>query len=216
MNYLTALLALAAFVAPISAASVKPAVPQLVTVKKVTYNGNGCPANTAQVAISPDNLSFTVIMQDYIAEIGPGIAKKENRKTCQLNIEMEYPPGYSYSILHASFRGFYNIDAGVTAYQEAMYYFSGKLKQARLDTHWVGPANDPAYLLPDSVPADALVFSPCKEVANLNIASVVRLEKSSAKKFAESGGIIGTDSIDGASETQDYKGFKFDLKWKQC
>jgi hypothetical protein len=34
----------------------------------------------------------------YVASIGPGVAVTDNRKNCQLNIDLEYHGGFQYSI----------------------------------------------------------------------------------------------------------------------
>jgi hypothetical protein len=69
--------------------------------------------------------SFTLEFDQFVASIGPGVAVSESRKNCQLILDLQYPQGWSYSILQTTFRGYVAIDAGVTATQEAVYYFSG-------------------------------------------------------------------------------------------
>jgi len=69
---------------------------------------------------------FTLIFDQYVASIGPGVAITENRKNCQLNIDLQYPQGFQYSVFTTDYRGYVGIDAGVTATQEATYYFSGR------------------------------------------------------------------------------------------
>lgn len=72
------------------------------------------------------NLRFTLIFDKYVAQIGPGIATTESRKFCQVNLQLHYPQGFQYSILKTIYRGFAQLDAGVTGAQEATYYFSGR------------------------------------------------------------------------------------------
>ena len=60
-----------------------------------------------------------------VASIGPGIAVTAERTNCQLNIDLEYPSGFQYSILNTEFRGYAGLDAGITGTQQATYYFSG-------------------------------------------------------------------------------------------
>lgn len=60
-----------------------------------------------------------------VASIGTGVPITENRKNCQLNINLQYPPGFQYSIFSTEFRGYAGLSANVTGTQSATYYFSG-------------------------------------------------------------------------------------------
>jgi hypothetical protein len=60
-----------------------------------------------------------------VASIGSGVAVTENRKNCQINLNLQYPAGFQYSILSTTFRGYASIAKGVTGLQQATYYFSG-------------------------------------------------------------------------------------------
>jgi hypothetical protein len=71
-------------------------------------------------------LSFTLIFDQYVASIGPGVPVVQNRKNCQLNVDLKYPGGFQYSILNTVYRGYAGMDAGVTGVQSATFYFSGR------------------------------------------------------------------------------------------
>jgi hypothetical protein len=60
-----------------------------------------------------------------MASIGPGVAVTSNRANCQLNINLQYPSGFQYSILGTDYRGYAALGPGVTGTQSATYYFSG-------------------------------------------------------------------------------------------
>jgi Domain of unknown function (DUF4360) len=60
-----------------------------------------------------------------VASIGTGVAVTENRKNCQINLDLRYPSGFTYSVLNTQFRGYADLAAGVTGVQSATYYFSG-------------------------------------------------------------------------------------------
>jgi hypothetical protein len=79
--------------------------------------------------ISEDRSVVTLIFDAYIASIGPGIAITENRKNCQLNVELLYPGGFQYSILSADYRGYAAVQKGVTGTLKSTYYFSGQQAQ---------------------------------------------------------------------------------------
>lgn len=37
---------------------------------------------------------FTVMSDNFVAQIGPDVAWAQNRKNCQLNINLQYPQGF--------------------------------------------------------------------------------------------------------------------------
>src|SRR4051812_38006942 len=76
------------------------------TDKQVTYGGTGCPQGSVGSVISQDRTTMTLIFDQYVASIGPGIPVTENRKNCQLNIDLIYPGGFQYSIFSADYRGY--------------------------------------------------------------------------------------------------------------
>jgi hypothetical protein len=115
--------------------------PTEVYINSIAYGGTGCPQGSVGSFISADRttlvsfemclmllltiLSFTLIFDDFVASIGPGIAITESRLNCQINLDLEYPTGFQYSILNTDFRGYAGLDKGVTGVQQATYYFSG-------------------------------------------------------------------------------------------
>lgn len=63
------------------------------------------------------------------------------------------------------------------------------------------------YLIHDEIPFTSTVWSPCGEIASLNINSQVRVENSANPKGM---GFLTTDSIDGKVS------FKVGVKWQVC
>ena len=72
---------------------------------------------------------MTLIFDSYIASIGPGIPITEQRKNCQLNVDIRYPGGFQYSVLSADNRGYAALDKGVSGTLKSTYYFSGQTAQ---------------------------------------------------------------------------------------
>lgn len=107
--------------------------------------------------------SFTLIFDKYVAQIGPGVATTESRKFCQVNLQLHYPQGFQYSILKTIYRGFAQLDAGVTGSQEATYYFSG-----RMSAPFPPPTHSlPSQLLSHFIPSN----TPAKNIVETNQAS---------------------------------------------
>jgi hypothetical protein len=69
---------------------------------------------------------FTLIFDSMVASSGPGTTITDQRKNCQLNIDLQYPSGFQYSVLSTDFRGYAYLPAAKdTGTQQATYYFSG-------------------------------------------------------------------------------------------
>jgi hypothetical protein len=157
--------------------------------------------------ISSDRSVVTLIFDSYIASIGPGIAVTEQRKNCQLNVDLEYPGGFQYSVLSADYRGYSAIQKGVTGTLKSTYYFSGQTAQVsfksllsattantlQTSTEYVfqGPVNGD-YLKHDEADSTSIVWSPCGAAGMLNINSQVRL----ASSVSSATGLLTTDSTD--------------------
>jgi len=175
-----------------------------VYVESISYGGTGCPQGTVGQSISDDRTVFTLIFDSFVASIGPGVPVTENRKNCQINVNLHIPQGWSYTIADVTYRGYVQLAAGHTATQSSLYYFSGSTQQARASTNFSGPAAKD-YTIGDRLDLNALVWCECNAVVPVNINSQVRIVGDASKQ-----GQITTDSIDG-KVTHIYG-----LQWKQC
>lgn len=123
---------LAAFAsaAPIEDSSNAEPDPSGIFVKDIKYNGSGCPAGSVSSQFSDNRKIFTITFNKYEANIGPNVQlRSDARKNCQLNLKMNYPSGFQYSVVGFITRGYADIDAGVTAEIGSIYYFSGQSAQ---------------------------------------------------------------------------------------
>lgn len=191
--------------APAATTSAAVPDPSEVYINSITYGGTGCPQGSVGSFISDDRQTFTLIFDSFVASIGPGVAVTNNRLNCQLNIDLEYPAGFQYSVLGTEFRGYAGLDAGVTGVQQATYYFSGSSTQVSTSTTFTGPTSGD-YEISDSIPFTSTIFSPCGAALPLNINSQVRLTSS----VTTATGILTDDSIDGKIT------FVVGVQWQQC
>lgn len=196
----------ASLVLTLSAAAAFADAPDNVTINNIVYAGSGCPAGSVAQNVSQDASAFTLMFDDYMAEVGPGVPFFAGRVNCQLNIDLSYPSGWSFTVISIDTRGFVELDPGVTALQQSSYYFQGQDGSAVMSSNAVGPI-DTDYDLTDSLTSDALVWSPCGEQRSLNIDTEVR-----ANNFGNptGNGLITTDSIDGQVTTV------FAIQWQRC
>jgi len=200
-----AILPVLAAAAPLDATGGTSPDPTQVHINAVTYGGTGCPQGTVGVAISDDRTTMTLIFDDYVASIGPGIAVTENRKNCQLNIDLLYPGGFQYSVFSADYRGYADLDSGVSGVIKSTYYFSGSTAQTSSEADFSGPISSD-YLKSDSANSTSVIWSPCGAEGMLNVNSQVRLTSNSSK----STGLLTTDSIDAKFTQVVY------VSWQPC
>jgi hypothetical protein len=180
--------------------------PGYVTVRSIAYAGSGCPAGTVAENVSQDLQAFTLLFDNYIAEVGPGVAFSSRRKNCQLNIDLDFPQGWSFSILTVDYRGYVSLEPRVAGLQQSSYYFQGQFQTARLRTPMVGPI-DRDYQIRDTLGLGAVVWSPCGATRALNINTEIRLENS---QNPSGSGLLTTDSIDGAVR------LIYGFRWRRC
>ncbi|EPS36951.1 hypothetical protein H072_9549 [Dactylellina haptotyla CBS 200.50] len=195
-------LASAAPVDPLTAADGPD--PKTVWIQAITTGGTGCPAGSVAQQISADRSTFTLIFDQYVASIGPGVPVTEGRKNCQLNVHLRYPGGWQYSIFSATYRGYAQLAKGQTGTQKSTYYFSGDPYQTSTQTDFKGPYSSD-YAFTDTVDQTSNVWSPCGKDGMLNINSQVRLLGDATKT-----GLLTTDSVDGKF-TQILA-----LSWRRC
>ncbi|KAF9732425.1 secreted protein [Paraphaeosphaeria minitans] len=176
-----------------------------VTIGNVTYGGTGCPQGTLSAQLNTDKTLVTIIFDAYIASIGPGVAVTEQRKNCQLNIDIRYPGGFQYSVLSADYRGYASIQKGVTGTLKSTYYFSGQTDQSTTDYTFTGPVTGD-YLKHDTADSVSTVWSPCGTQGLLNINSQVRLSSTESKAT----GLLTTDSTDLKFTQVAY------VQWQKC
>ncbi|KAI9028450.1 hypothetical protein DFJ74DRAFT_703428 [Hyaloraphidium curvatum] len=60
----------------------------------------------ATVSLSEDKLALTVLYSAFVSSAGPGIDVLEARKACDLDIGLEFPPGFTFTVIKLDTRGF--------------------------------------------------------------------------------------------------------------
>jgi hypothetical protein len=157
------------------ASVVDPAPPaEEIVIDIVTANGTGCPPGTAAITTAAGNAAFTVTYARYTARIGVGAAVADFRKNCQLNVIVRVPQGFAYGISKIDHHGFGSLATGAGAVHRAIQYYKGQTQSAYTNSAFTGPMEDD-WRISNEVPAEAMVWSPCGVVRNLNINTELRL-----------------------------------------
>jgi hypothetical protein len=126
MRYLTTSFALAsiAFASPIPDAG--STAPSSFKIAKVAYGGSGCPQGSINVDFTDSRVLPIYFGNDFTASVGPNGDPANSRKNCQINLDLQFSPGFQYTVLSADYSGYADIDAGVKGIVRANYYFSGQ------------------------------------------------------------------------------------------
>ena len=178
-----------------------------IVVDVITVNGTGCPANTAAVAVSPDNTNFTVSYAAYTAQVGVGTSSRDFRKNCNLNLLVHVPSGFTYRIPAANYRGFASLAAGATGVARGRWFFQGQTPGPFRERRLSGPLSDDWEFTDNVIETTAPL--PCGQVRNLNINTELQVDAGTSDPTTTSS-LITMDSTDGAITTT----YFFD--WRQC
>ncbi len=167
------------------------------------YGGNGCPAGSASVTLSPDQKALTLIFDSFLVEAG-GPNARVARKSCNIAIPVHIPQGFSVSIISADYRGFNSLPSGARSQFAAEYFFAGG-QGPRIARTFQGPL-DSDYLITNNLQVTALVWSRCGESVNLRVnASMTAITNTRNQD------VLAT--VDSA----DFKaGVVYKLSWKRC
>jgi hypothetical protein len=123
-------LASLAFASPVpEAAPAAAAAPPAFKIKNVVSGGSGCPQGSIDINFSDSAILPIYFSRDFTASVGPYKNPDQARKNCQINIALEYSPGWSYAVYSADYKGWADLDEGVKGIVKSTYYFSGQTDQ---------------------------------------------------------------------------------------
>jgi hypothetical protein len=183
--------------------------PAGVYVSSVSYGGSGCPQGTVGQSISDDRTIMTLIFDDYVASVGPGVPVSENRKECALDVVLHTPPGWQYSVASLTDRGYVQLDQGVAGVRETTVYVDGQATQGDSVTRFLGPDSRDYLALYNAQPSS---WSTCGSTAATSLLTVITDRRLSLDDgaAATAQGLLTMDSFDGQMTTN------IGLVWQPC
>jgi hypothetical protein len=190
---------------------------------------NGCPDNTMSIAMAPDNLSFSVLYDQFIAKTQASQRGQGGRQTlvrCLARVPIDIPDGMRMAITRIDYRGYANVPAGSVASLRSAYAFVGANSFigmrpdngrgrggpnrgmgdaiVNFDYNFSGPV-DEEYLLSSTAFTEKDAVSPCGGSAVLALRNVLRIRN---QKPADA--TVTVDSMDGKGELVYY------VRWESC
>lgn len=140
IGFFAALVAGIAAVGSPGAAQAQSIAPEFVRIRSIRYSGPACPPGSATVTTFNDNTAFLITYDEFLVEAGPGLPGSSGNKFCTVSIEVEHPPGWSYTVGSIVYRGNAVLGSNVDARFRARYNFPGS-GEARNEVLLRGPAN---------------------------------------------------------------------------
>lgn len=187
--------------------------PQRVTPGRPVHGGNGCPQGTMSVAFAPDNLSFSILFDQFIAQTNPAPGERRDVMTCDIQVPVQLPDNMQMEITRVDFRGFVGLpEAGSRAILQSMFNFRGRGGDGdRLNLRYTfnGPVMDDYEISSDVIAVNAnnsTEISPCGGQTTLRIYNQLRLQSPRGSQPAQ----VTIDSIDGGAHAIYY------VNWKSC
>lgn len=189
-----------------------------VATGQPSYGGNGCPQGSMNVLFSADYLSFTILFDQFVAELTADTKQRRDVMSCDAIIPLEIPEGMQMEITRVDFRGFLGLPQGTRANLHSVFNFVQRDRNRRfggdgdrmnLRYQFEGPVMDnyeiSSDVLSDGRSANTGV-SPCGGPVRLRILNQMKLVSAARGQSATA----TIDSIDGSSNAIYY------VNWKAC
>lgn len=168
------------------------------------YGGNGCPAGSASVTLSPDYSALSILFDSYMAEAGGNSYRTLDRKSCNIAIPVHVPQGYSVSLFRIDYRGFASIPQGGRGAFRAEYFWAGIRGPDFLVSRTEPYSGN--FTLTDELEATSVVWSRCGQSITLRVNTSAEIATNQFNDQA----MLTIDSADVSS------GLIYHLQWKRC
>jgi len=149
-----------------------------IIINDTSTSGNGCPQGSVSTSLSPDSTVVTFGFDSFQAYIGPTAAQADKSKACQIHLSLQYPGGFQYAVVDATYHGYARLDAGVTGNFLSTYYFSQDAantcttKSSITGPEWL---DGDVYTKEDQVETTATIWAPCGDTGLLNVNNRIAL-----------------------------------------
>lgn len=177
-----------------------------VTLRSFAYAGSGCAADAVTGNFPVDGNSFDIAWSGFNAEVGNGAPLRDKRKNCQINLDLDIPAGWQYTVKSVEYTGEVKLDTGVQGVASSSYYFQGSANTVRFNSLFEGP-EDRVFQIRDTLASANQVWSPCGGGRSLNVNVSVRLDNSTDSSGT---GSLFFGDVDGLAGTH------LELDWRTC
>lgn len=181
--------------------------PGRVSTGPASHSGNGCPQGTMRVTFAPDLLSFTVLYDQFVAQISAGQRGNRDVMNCDALIPIQLPDGMRMEITRVDFRGFAGLPAGARGLLHSILNFRGRGgdgDRINLRYQFDGPSMD-NYLISTDALNEASETSPCGGTTVLRVGTQLSIVSPKQQNAT-----LTLDSVDASSHAIYY------VNWRRC
>lgn len=190
--------------------------PDRVNVRGLRAHGQGCPIGSASAVIAPDNQSFSLLLDEYMAQADS--SRPTARRDCDIELDLDVPSGWAFALVQADYRGFVDIPAGALATHRVVYAFEQVRSRPGYQdgrgfefkgTEFRGPQSRD-YLIQNTLDIGSAPRSGCSmggvQTLYMNTLLTARLMNARGQTS-----LITLDSVDGVVASQTYQ-----FAWFRC
>ena len=180
-------------------------------IKQVTYGGTGCPQSSAQVVISEDRKTLSVLFSKFDLEIVPGTTTSLS-KDCRVLVDLKVPSNIRATVVRVDDRGFNKLPVAAKSVLRQSYSLVDLTTQQSSRTIFrrkifQGPVEN------DFAVASRIKklqhWSNCGQDFRLDMGVSLKLDNQQRKESA----LTVLDSADGQLGKRKTQ---YHLKWKRC
>lgn len=180
-----------------------------VKIRDVIVNGSGCPTGTATVLATPSTPGgpvdyFQVTYDEFIAGTDRDNGQKQ-RVFCNIAIDLQFPQGWSYSILETETDVWAELVRGHWARASLQYQFRNVPGRGSVRTRQQrGPWSDQVQFKDKF---GQVVWSPCNKTIPVNLKTTIQVGgRSRSGDHSE----MGVDQQSGLFKTE------WNFRWRRC
>ena len=156
-----------------------------VAIKNVSYQGEGCQPNSVSTNIAADLQSLTLAFSDFAVES----TGQRAQTACRVAVDIAVPPGWQMTLFCADFRGYGNLDSGLTGMQTAAFSV-GRSGPVTLASYSMNGPFDDDYQHLGEIPKDQSMWTNCggrrlghNRVETINIDTTLEVSANSRQQF---------------------------------
>ncbi len=168
---------------------------------------SSCEGGTYSAVISPDGSTLSILFDNFSAATAPGSAGGIERRSCNIQVPLQLPQGYSLGIYKVDYRGFAHLSSKQNS-ALSVDYALGPHSNSRKFQRKIQGAYDEEFVFTENIGAGLMKRIGCGDAAVLNVAAMLELQTSRQPGEA----MVALDSMDGAPKG----GLIFHLDLKLC
>ncbi|MDQ3231083.1 MAG: DUF4360 domain-containing protein, partial [Pseudobdellovibrionaceae bacterium] len=134
------------------------------SIKSIKVAGEGCSWAPMPSSISEDMRTLKLIFGDFKVELGPDVPAAYSRSKCAMQLRVNVPIGWQFTLGSFRYLGYMDIDEGVRSTLYTDFQFEGQARSQILSLKKNGPWSDPYVSTGQFGPIPSIapeLWSPC-------------------------------------------------------